>query len=129
MEVDEARALLERYWQRVWCDRELAAVEHFMTDPYVRHSAAGSKALTHAQVKDELSRAWELLHGAVTTVDDVAVAGDRLWARSTTRGVNLQTGERSVLTWLGTYRLENGRFAESWSASLPGVDWREPASR
>jgi hypothetical protein len=65
----------------------------------------------------------------VSTVDDVAVAGDRIWGRVTTRGMNLQTGERSVLTWLGSYRLEGGRFAESWNASLPGVDWHEPRSR
>lgn len=129
VEVDEAHALLERYWQQIWQDRELSAVERFMTDPYVRHSQAGTRVLTHAQVKDELTRAWELLHGAMTTVDDVAVAADRIWGRVTTRGVNLQTGERSVLTWIGSYRLQGGRFAESWSASLPGVDWRESTSR
>jgi hypothetical protein len=129
VDVDEARVLLEQYWRRVWHDRELGAVEQFMTDPYVRHSQAGTRVLTHAQVKDELARAWELLHGAVSTVDDVAVAGDRIWGRVTTRGMNLQTGERSVLTWLGSYRLEGGRFAESWNASLPGVDWHEPRFR
>lgn len=127
VDQDEARALVERYWQRVWHERDLTAVDAFMTDPYVRHSAAGTKVLTRAQVKDELCRAWELLHGSVTEVSDVAVAGDRLWTRVTTAGVNLQTGERSVLTWLGVYRLEDGRFAESWSASLPDVDWRPGA--
>lgn len=129
MQVDEARTLLEQYWQRIWHDRDVSAVDEYMTEPYVRHSVSGSSSLSRAQVKDELLRATELLHGAVTTVDDVAVSGDRLWARVTSVGVNVQTGDRSVLTWLGVYRLENGRFAESWSAAMPGVDWRRSTSR
>lgn len=129
MQVEDARALLERYWQRIWHDRDVSAVDEYMTEPYVRHSVSGSRSLSLAQVKDELLRATELLSGAVTTVDDVAVSGDRLWARVTSAGVNVQTGERSVLTWLGLYRIEDGRFAESWSAALPGVDWRDGASR
>jgi hypothetical protein len=124
VQSEQGRRLIEQYWQRVWHDRDLAAVEQFMTDPYTRHSASGTRVLSTGQLQEELSRAWELLHGAVTTVDDVAVSGDKVWARVTTTGVNLHTGERSLLTWLGIYRVENGRFAESWSASLPDVDWR-----
>lgn len=128
MQLQQGRELVEQYWRRIWHDRDLSALEQFMTDPYVRRSSAGTRVLTRAELKEELSRAWELFHGAVTTVDDVAVVDDRVWARVTTRGVNVHTGERSVLTWLGLYRLEGGRFAESWSASMPDVDWPGSAS-
>lgn len=124
VEVDEARAVLERYWRRVWHDRDLDAVEEFMADPYVRHSPSGTRSLGHDELKDELRHSYALLHGAVATVDDVAVTEDRVWARVTATGVNVQTGERSVLTWLGCYRVVDGRFAEAWSAALPDVDWR-----
>lgn len=119
------RSLARRYWDGVWHDRDLTAVDDIMTDPYTRHSAAGTMRLTREQIKRELSQSWELLHGAQTSIDDQAIAGDRVWTRATTTGVNLQTGERSTLTWLIVHRVEGGRFAESWSATLPGVDWRE----
>jgi len=28
------------------------------------------------------------------------------------------------VTWLVVHRLAGGRIVESWSATLPGVDWR-----
>ncbi len=43
---------------------------------------------------------------------------------ATTTGVNLDTGEPSLLTWLVVHRVEDGRFVEAWTATLPGVDWR-----
>jgi len=39
-------------------------------------------------------------------------------------GINLDTGETSVVTWLVVHRLAGGRVVEAWIASLPGVDWR-----
>jgi hypothetical protein len=71
-----------------------------------------------------VTEAWRLLHDPVTTIDDQVVSGDRVWTRATTQGVNLDTGATSVLTWLVVHRLADGRLAESWSATLPGVDWR-----
>lgn len=119
------RALARRYWNGVWHERDLDAVDVIMTDPYTRHSAAGTAVLSRAQIKRELTQSWELLHGAQTTIDDQSISGDRIWTRATTTGVNLHTGEASVLTWLIVHRVDSGRFAESWSATLPGVDWRE----
>jgi len=124
MGPDELKALVRRYWDGVWGNRDLDIVDELMTDPYTRHSANGNTVLSRAQLKQEIVHSWELLHGASTTIDDQAIHGDRVWTRATSTGVNLQTGERSVLTWLLIHRVEAGRFAESWSATLPGVDWR-----
>jgi ketosteroid isomerase-like protein len=124
--VDEraVSALVRRYWDGIWRDRDLSLVDELMADPYVRHSAAGTVRMNREQLKQDFARSWELLYGAETTVDDQAVAGDRVWTRATTTGLNLQSGQRSVLTWLIVHRIEDGSFAESWSAVLPDVDWR-----
>jgi hypothetical protein len=45
-----------------------------------------------------------------------------VWTRATTRGINLDTGETSVMSWLVVQRIEAGRLVESWTATLPGVD-------
>ena len=124
MDPGELSALVRRYWDGVWGERDLTVLDDLMTDPYTRHSALGNHVLTREQLKQEIAHSWELLHGARTTIDDQIMGVDRVWTRATSTGVNLQTGERSVLTWLIVHRVEDGRFAESWSATLPGVDWR-----
>ncbi len=90
----------------------------------MRHSSAGTRSLTRAELKRELKNSWQLLHSPTTTIDDQATSEDRVWTRATTQGVNLETGETSVLTWLVVHRIADGRIAEAWVATLPGVDWR-----
>ena len=117
------RALAKRYWQAVWNDRDLGAMDALIADRYVRHSGTGDKVLTRDELKREYTQSWELLHGATTTVEDQAISGDRIWTRATMRGINLQIGEPSILSWLIVHRIEDGRFAESWSATVPGIAW------
>jgi hypothetical protein len=120
----DATAVVGRYWDGLWARRDLAVIDELIAEPYIRHSSSGTRALTRAEFKREVQQAWQLLHDPATTIDDQVAAGDRVWTRATTAGVNLDTGEKSVLTWLVVHRLVGGRLAESWSATLPGVDWR-----
>ena len=64
-----------------------------------------------------------MLSRVETTIDDRAVDGDRVWTRATSKGINRETGERSVVTWLLVQRIDDGRIAEHWVATFPGVDW------
>lgn len=120
----DPRTIVGRYWDGLWRRRDLGVVDELIADPYLRHSSAGSRSLSRAQFKAELKEAWRLLHDPTTTIEDQVADGDRVWTRATTRGVNLETGESSVVTWLVVHRLQGGRLVESWSATLPGVDWR-----
>ena len=120
----DPRTIVGRYWDGLWRRRDLGVVDELIADPYLRHSSAGSRSLSRAQFKGELKEAWRLLHDPTTTIEDQVADGDRVWTRATTRGVNLETGESSVVTWLVVHRLQGGRLVESWSATLPGVDWR-----
>jgi hypothetical protein len=122
--AQDATAIVGRYWDGLWARRDLAVIDELIAEPYVRHSSAGTRTLTRAELKREVREAWRLLHDPATTIDDQVVHGDRVWTRATTQGVNLDTGERSVLTWLVVHRIAEGMLAESWSATLPGVDWR-----
>jgi ketosteroid isomerase-like protein len=120
----DPRDVVARYWDGLWRRHDLGVVDELIADPYVRHSSAGTRAVSRADFKRELTDAWRLLHDSTTTVEDQVADGDRVWTRATTQGVNLDTGNMSVVTWLTVHRLENGLIAESWTASLPGVDWR-----
>ncbi len=117
-------ALSARYWRELWNGHDVSVIDEVFAEPYVRHSSGGTRSLRRDDLKREFREAWRLLHDSVTTVDDRAIAGDRVWTRATTTGVNLDTGEPSLLTWLVVHRVEDGRFVEAWTATLPGVDWR-----
>jgi hypothetical protein len=58
-----------------------------------------------------------------TTIDDRVVDGDTVWTRATSTGINRETGERSLVSWLLVQRVVEGRIAEQWVATFPGVDW------
>jgi len=122
--ADDATAIVGRYWAGLWVRRDLSVIDELIAEPYVRHSSTGTRSLTRSEFKREIKQAWHLLHDPATTIDDQVSSGDRVWTRATTQGVNLDTGETSVLTWLVVHRIADDRLAESWSATLPGVDWR-----
>jgi ketosteroid isomerase-like protein len=124
VDADDGRAIVGRYWDGLWRRRDLSVVDDLIGERYVRHSSAGTRSLTRAEFKRDLTQAWRLLHNADTTIEDQVCDGDKVWTRATTQGINLETGEMSVVTWLVVHRLEGGRLVEAWIASLPGVDWR-----
>jgi len=124
VEVEDARAVVGRYWAGLWGRRDLSTVDELIGEPYVRHSSAGTRTLTRAEFKRELEQAWQLLHEPATTIEDQVSDGDKVWSRATTQGINLETGQSSVVTWLVVHRVAGGRVVEAWIASLPGVDWR-----
>jgi ketosteroid isomerase-like protein len=119
---EEARDLLQRWWD-VWADGDVDVLDALVADPYVRHTAAGTETISLAEYKRRLVEYLRVLHSATTTVDDVAVSGDTIWSRATSRGVNIESGERALMTWLMVHRVVDGRFAEVWSVALSGVDW------
>ena len=124
MDTENPRVIVGRYWDGLWRRRDLAVVDEVIGEPYVRHSSAGTRAVTRAEFKRDLKEAWRLFHDATTTIEDQVADADKVWTRATTQGINLDTGETSVMSWLVIHRVEAGLLVESWSATLPGVDWR-----
>ena len=122
---DDARALIQRWWQGIWGDGDLSVVDEICADPYRRHTGMGSEVLTREEHKDRLRHTRQVMRGAVTTIDDQVVAGDRVWTRATSRGVNLVSVENAVITWMVVHRIEGGKIAETWACTLPGVEWKD----
>src|SRR4029079_1792801 len=124
--VDDAGSLIavsQRWWDDIWRDGRLEAVEEIFTDPLVRHTGTGSHVVGRTAYKGLLAEFQRVLSRAQTTIDDRVVDGDRVWTRATSTGINRETGERSIVTWLIVQRVIDGRIAEQWVATFPGVDW------
>jgi len=122
---DEAAVLAvsQRWWDEIWRDGRLEVIDELFAEPFVRHSGAGTGHESRAAYKGRLAEFQRVISRAETTIDDRVVAGNRVWTRATSRGINRETGERSLVTWLLVQRIEGGRIAEHWVATYPGVDW------
>ena len=120
---EEMLAVSQRWWDEIWRDGRLDAVDDVLTEPFVRHTGTGSEAVSRAAYKGRLAEFQRVLSHVETTIDDRAVAGDRVWTRATSKGINRETGERSVVTWLIVQRIEGDRIAEHWVATFTGVNW------
>jgi predicted SnoaL-like aldol condensation-catalyzing enzyme len=116
-------AVSQRWWDEVWRDGRLDAVDELFTEPFIRHTGTGTDHESRAAYKGRLAEFQRVLSRVETTIDDRVVAGDRVWTRATSRGINRETGERSLVTWLLVQRISEGQIAEHWVATFTGVDW------
>ena len=115
--------IVEAIWQRIWIDHELDALDDLLADPYVRHTREGTVTMTPAEYGATVAAAVEVIRGTRVHVDDIAAAGDTVWARMTLEAVNISLGEPVTITWLGQYRIADDRIAESWVLHESGLDW------
>jgi SnoaL-like domain len=118
-------AVIRRWLDEVWMAGDLDAVDELVAPRYVRHGVSGTVVRDRAGLKEDLRHYFRVLHKPVITVDDQAVAGDRVWMRMTIEGVDLEAGTTRLMTWLQVFRVDDeGRLAESWVLHAAEVDWR-----
>jgi hypothetical protein len=119
-------AVVRRWLNEVWMAGDLDAVAELVAPRYVRHGPSGTVVRDHEALRDDLRQYFRVLHKPVISVDDQAVAGDRVWTRMTIEGVDLEAGEARLMTWLQVFRIDaDGRIAESWLLHAADVDWRD----
>jgi predicted SnoaL-like aldol condensation-catalyzing enzyme len=123
LDEEQAIAFLRRWFDEIWHKGNLDVLDELVHDPYIRHTSQGKETISVAEYRKRVVQSQRVLHGAATTIDDHVVSGDRIWARATSRGVNLETVGPNTITWMTCYRIVDGKVAEAWIATLPGVDW------
>ena len=118
-----AESVVRGYWDRIWLDRDLDALEDLVADRVVRHTAEGTETLTRAELRRRLAGAFEAVRASEVSIDAIIADGATVWVRLTLRGVSLATAAPMSLAWLAQYRIEGGRIAELWALHQPGADW------
>ena len=118
-----AETVVRAYWERVWLERDLDALEDLVSDPVVRHTAEGTESLTRRELRRRLASAFEAVRASEVSFDAITADGPVAWVRLTLRGVSLATAAPMSLAWLAQYRIEGGRIAELWALHQPGADW------
>ena len=125
MQTDPA-GVVRAYWERVWNEGDLDAIDDVLADPYTRHSANGNIVRARKHVRQDMARYQRALYKANATIDDQAVSGATVWTRLTLRGVNVETEETLVYSWLHVARVVDGLITEAWNLNAP-IDWTSPA--
>jgi hypothetical protein len=121
--TSDAELLVRSYWERIWLERDLDALEDLVSDPIVRHGPGGTETLIRRQFRQRLAGAFEAVRASEVSIDAVTADGDTVWVRLTMRGVSLATAAPILVAWLAQYRVAGGRIAEIWSLHQTGIDW------
>ncbi len=120
-----ADQVVRRYWDHVWIKRDLSVLGELYTDPTIRHTESGSRTVTIAQLKDNLGESLRAHRGESFSIENLDLVGDRAWLRLTLHGVSLASMTPMTIEWIGQYRLENGKIAETWALHQSGLDWSQ----
>ena len=115
--------IVRSYWDRVWIERDIDAVDDLMTDPSIRHTADGTRQLSVEQLKAHLRDVLCALRTEDVTFEAMAVDGNDVWVRATVHAVSLATMAPHNLAWLAQYRVEGDRISEVWALHQSGMDW------
>ncbi|MDJ0771676.1 MAG: nuclear transport factor 2 family protein [Ilumatobacter sp.] len=121
--VDDPAAVVRSYWDRVWLDRDLDALDELATDPSIRHTSHGTNTYTVGELKEHIGDALCAIRTEEVTFDALTVDGPMVWLRATVRAVSLATMTPLDLAWLAQYRVEGGRIAEAWALHQSNMDW------
>lgn len=116
-------SVVRSYWERIWLERDLDALEDLVSDPIMRHGPDGTETLTRQQMRQRLAGAFEAICASDVSVHALTADGDTVWMRLTMRGVSLATASALPVAWMGQYRVSGGRIVESWSLHQTGIDW------
>ena len=118
-----AEQVVRDYWQKIWVEGDLDALDDIVTEPSVRHSPDGTFELTVTALKKRIAEALRTICGSSFAIDAITVDGDTVWARITLKGATLATMAPLSITWMAQYRLEGDRIAEMWALHESGLDW------
>ncbi len=116
-------AIVRAYWDRIFLDRDLDALDTLVTDPSLRHTADGTRRFSRDELRAYLSDVLNAVRATDVTFESISVDGDDVWLRATIRATSLATTAPISIAWLAQYRIEDGRISEAWSLHQSNMDW------
>jgi len=113
-------------WERVWHEGQYDLVPSCVGPHYIRHDENGDRTVTREAYAAELASIHRERPGIRVVVYDHSFTADRAWFRFSFRWTDPRTGEPRSRAGLQSYRIEDGRLAETWIALQPlGSAWTD----
>lgn len=124
MSAEENKALVRRYIEVVWNQRNTAALDELLAPNYQRYVSATAAPLSSEGQRQRITGFHTAFPDLHFTIEDLFAEGDRVTFRVTMRGTHqgpfpyLQglapTGKQVTISVLDVVRVEQGKFAEHW---------------
>jgi hypothetical protein len=123
------RDLFDR-WELVWHEDRYDLVPGCVAPKYLRHDASGDRTVTPDSYAAELAKMKTDRPDVRVAVYDHLFAGNRAWFRFTFRWHDAKTGQALTQAGMQSYRIENGKLAETWITLQPlGSAWPDPVAQ
>jgi len=119
------RDLFDR-WERVWHEGQYDLVPICVGSHYIRHDENGDRTVTREAYAAELASIPQERPGIRVVVYDHSFDGNRAWFRFAFKWPDPVTGELRSRAGMQSYRIEDGKLAETWIAlQLLGSAWTD----
>jgi hypothetical protein len=121
----EIRDLFDR-WEQVWHEGRYDLVAGCVCPHYIRHDENGDRTVTREAYAEELVAIRKERPDIRVVVYDHSFANGRAWFRFSFKWSDTKTGEPRSRAGLQSYRIEDGKLAETWIALQPlGSAWND----
>jgi steroid delta-isomerase-like uncharacterized protein len=120
MSNQENKAVTRRYFEELWNQANLAAIDELVAADAVGHLPGTTIHSTEA-LKQRVCMLYDIYTEPNFTVEDQIAEGDKVLTRWTFRGTHSgdfmgasATGRQITATGMNLFRLANGKIAEVW---------------
>jgi steroid delta-isomerase-like uncharacterized protein len=117
----ELKAAAEQYFQEVWNNGNLSAIDDRFAIDYIGHNVAGLDVQGIEGLKQSVISYRNAFPDITFTIEDQITEGEKVMSRWTARGTNVGqlncipgTGKTAVVTGITIHRYSNGKCVEGW---------------
>ena len=123
MSTEENKVLMRHFYEEVFNQKNLAAIDDFVAPTFVNHSASqlGLTAGDLEHVKQFVSMVVQTFPDLHYTVEDLLAEGDKIVARLTISGTQQgafigipPTGKHATIADIEIFRMTGGKAVETW---------------
>lgn len=119
------RDLFDR-WERVWQEGQHDLIPSCLGSHYIRHDEKGDRTVSQEEYAAELAAIRQERPDIRVVVYDHSFSDNRAWFRFSFKWTDAKTGEPCSRAGMQSYRVEDGRLAETWVTLLPlGSAWAD----
>ena len=123
MSIEENKTFMRRFYEEVFNQRNLAAIDDFVAPTFFNHSASqlGMPAGDLEHVKQFLSVVMQSFPDLHYTIEDMLAEGDKVVTRLTLSGTQQgdfmsipPTGKHATISDIEIFRIADGKAVEVW---------------
>jgi predicted ester cyclase len=127
--AEENKALVRSYIEKVWHQKNSAAIDEFLAVNYQRHTSPNVAPVNREGQKQRLVGIRAAFPDITLTLEEILAEGDRVAFRSTIRGTHQNifqgippTGRQVTVSLLDIVRVEDSKIVEHWGGP-DFLDW------